>query len=108
MLRRAGRVVYSNVSLLLRLACMRYSLVGWPEAHKHVFVGSLVLEAMQLASSRDVAVRNEDMDVDAQRERDCCCGRIRRLLAKESETDMTRAAEAKVFTDNSKLRTIKK
>lgn len=63
---------------------------------------------MQLASSRNVAVRNEDMDVDAKREWECCCGRIRRLFVKESETDMTRAAEAKVFTDNSKLRTIEK
>ena len=73
-----------------------------------MFVGGLVLGAMQLASSRDVAVRNEDMVVDAQREWECFCGRIRRLLVKESETDMTRTAEAKVFTDNSKLRAIEK
>ena len=73
-----------------------------------MFVGGFVLDATQLASSRDVAGRNEDMDVDAQREWECCCERIRGLLVKESETDVTRAAEAKVFTDNSKLRTIKK
>ena len=33
-----------------------------------MFVGGLVLDAMQLASSRDVAMKSEDMDEDAQRE----------------------------------------
>lgn len=68
-----------------------------------MFVGGLVLDAMQLASSRDVAMKSEDMDEDAQRE---YFGRIGRRPVKDSETEMPRAAEAKVFTDNSKLRTI--
>jgi hypothetical protein len=46
------------------------------------------------------------MDVDAQRKHECGCGRIRRRSVKEGGTEMARAAEAKVFTDNSKLRTI--
>jgi len=33
-----------------------------------VFVGGLVLDVMQLASSRDVAVKSEDMGEDVQRE----------------------------------------
>jgi len=51
-------------------------------------------------------LENEDMDVDAQREHERGCRRIRRYFVTESETDMARAVEAKVFTDNSKLRTI--
>jgi hypothetical protein len=43
-----------------------------------VFVEGLRLDAMQLASSRDVVVENEDMDVDAQREYESGCGTIRR------------------------------
>jgi hypothetical protein len=33
-----------------------------------MFVGGLVLDAMQLASSRDVVVKSEDMGEDVQRE----------------------------------------
>ena len=41
-------------------------------------VGGLVLDVMQLASSRDDVVESEAIDVDAQREGESSCGRIRR------------------------------
>ena len=51
-----------------------------------MFVGGLILDAMQLASSRDAVTKNEDMDVDTQRKHERGCGKIRRWLVKENET----------------------
>jgi hypothetical protein len=41
-----------------------------------VFVGDLILDAMQLASSRGDVVESEDIDVDAQRNGERSCGRM--------------------------------